>query len=981
MSIPKRSNRVRISVSTLAFLMAAAFLIAAPGDENWDSQFDAQGLDGEVNAIAVGGNGDVYVGGSFTHAGSLAVDYIAKWDGTGWSALGSGLDFDVFGIAVSGSDVYAVGIFGLAKWDGVSWTSIGKASFGSGQQILYAVAVIGSDVYVGGTFTTIGGVSANHVAKWNGSSWSALGTGIGASYYPKVRAIAVVGGYVYVGGDFLYAGGNNISYLAKWDGSNWSNVGGGVAGQVKAIAVAGSDIYVGGYLISGTWVNGIARWNGSSWSALGSDGGLGGEVDAIAVSGGNIYVTGTFYDIGGSGNVADGTAKWDGSSWSALGSGLGPQPSASGFAIGASGNDVYVGGYFTTAGGKASKYFGHYVDSGGGPDIALTGGVGYDDSLASGTQQAGWKYYYIDVPSGAASLVVDLYNLTDDVDLYVRYNAKPDLAGHDCTSQYGGTSSEKCTFNAPSAGRWWIGVNNYVAGTISYTVKATVTGSVAPTVATGSPLPSGTVGSAYSKTLAATGGTTPYSWSVVSGSLPSGLSLSASGVISGTPSAATTASFTVRVTGANNLYSDKDFNLTVAANPTAPIVTTSSPLATGTVNVAYSQTLAATGGTTPYTWSIASGSLPSGLTLSAGGVISGTPSTAMTASFTVRVTGANNLHSEKNLSLTINTAPPPTITTSSSLPSGAEGVQYFLGLMARGGTAPYTWSIVSGSLPAGLGLISDGSIYGYPSEATTNTFRLRVIDVNGLYSQKDFTLVIVSPGGCSYSISPATNIVTYADTNGWCFSFSPLNGCFPSPDDFHGESLWIHSEFQEVERRVCYYVDVNYSENPRTDYIFLGNSVHVVIQDGWQAPSSTNQLGITKLQVKLNLARTNADSCSLTATLDPGVGFNPAGKTFMLDIGGVRTPFALDGKGRGVGAYGNCRLSYSKSKGVWTFTAKLRSGSWQDQWAILGLMDDTVPKPGTAVTMPVNLLLGAESFAGDRQLVYTAKAGKSGTAK
>src|SRR5207247_1074144 len=90
-----------------------------------------------------------------------------------------------------------------------------------------------------------------------------------------------------------------------------------------------------------------------------------------------------------------------------------------------------------------------------------------------------WKYYYLDVPSGSSSLVVDLYNMTADVDLYVHYNAKPTLSLWDCRPYIGGTS-EQCSFTSPAAGRWWIGVNNYAVGTISYTVKATA-GAVACT--------------------------------------------------------------------------------------------------------------------------------------------------------------------------------------------------------------------------------------------------------------------------------------------------------------------------------------------------------------------------------------------------------------------------------------------------------------------------------------------------------------------
>lgn len=166
--------------------------------------------------------------------------------------------------------------------------------------------------------------------------------------------------------------------------------------------------------------------------------------------------------------------------------------------------------------------------------------------------------------------------------------------------------------------------------------------SVAPAdlVLTTTSLPNGTAGTAYSSTLAATGGVTPYAWSIVAGSLPAGLSLNAqSGVISGTPTSAGTANFTVRVTDAQNPADSADKSLSLMINGAAPaplnITTTSLPSARR--NRAYGSTLQATGGVRPYAWSLAAGNLPPGLTLNAAtGYISGTPTTRGTWNFTVR---------------------------------------------------------------------------------------------------------------------------------------------------------------------------------------------------------------------------------------------------------------------------------------------------------------------------------------------------------
>jgi hypothetical protein len=169
---------------------------------------------------------------------------------------------------------------------------------------------------------------------------------------------------------------------------------------------------------------------------------------------------------------------------------------------------------------------------------------------------------------------------------------------------------------------------------------------------TTSSLPTGTTGTAYSQTLAATGGKTPYNWSITTGILPTGLSLAGStGVISGTPTTTGTSTFSVQVKDANNTTSTKTLSISIYA----PLTIGTSTLPAATRGVAYSQTLTATGGKTPYAWSISSGNLPAGLTLnSSTGVISGTPTTKGTSSFTVKVTDANAIAATKSLSITVN---------------------------------------------------------------------------------------------------------------------------------------------------------------------------------------------------------------------------------------------------------------------------------------------------------------------------------------
>ncbi len=279
------------------------------------------------------------------------------------------------------------------------------------------------------------------------------------------------------------------------------------------------------------------------------------------------------------------------------------------------------------------------------------------------------------------------------------------------------------------------------------TVNVTLNVSAAPPVITTNSLPNGTVGVAYSQTLAASGGTPPYSsWTVSSGALPAGLSLAAStGVISGTPTAAGTASFDVTVKdSAGSTSAPKALSITIIT----PLVVTTSSLPNGTVGVGYSQTLAASGGVPPYSsWTVSSGALPAGLSLAAStGVISGTPSANGTASFSVTVKDSlGDVSPAKPLSITVGTG--VTIVTT-SLPNGTVGVNYSQTLVASGGTPPYSsWTVSSGALPAGLSLAaSTGVISGTPTTAATASFSVTVKDSLGNTSPaQPLSITIINP--------------------------------------------------------------------------------------------------------------------------------------------------------------------------------------------------------------------------------------------
>ncbi len=274
-------------------------------------------------------------------------------------------------------------------------------------------------------------------------------------------------------------------------------------------------------------------------------------------------------------------------------------------------------------------------------------------------------------------------------------------------------------------------------------------GSPSPLTISIAPLPQGVIGTPYTGTLAATGGAAPYTWSLASGQLPAGLALAtASGVISGTPTASGSFSFGISVSDSSSAAQSATatVTLTVAATPTNPATLTinSSSLPAGTISSSYSTILQAAGGAAPYKWSIVSG-LPAGLSLASGtGTISGTPTTSGTFNFTASVSDAGSPAKTTSASLSIVIAPISLKIVTSSLASGTQSASYASGLQATGGTGQYTWSISSGALPAGLAFAqATGVVTGTPTASGTFSFGVTVKD-SGSPAQTTTATVSVS---------------------------------------------------------------------------------------------------------------------------------------------------------------------------------------------------------------------------------------------
>jgi hypothetical protein len=349
----------------------------------WNGTWSSLGVGGNGISAAVqvflsdadsGGAPQLYAGGWFGSAGSVAAQYIARWDGTSWHPLGNGtyrpLDALAFWDDGNGKALYAgaawIGTNILQRWNGTSWSDVGVAPsnwFNTGP--IYAIAAfddgVQSALYVAGGFTSVGNLPCSGgIVRWDGSHFSTLGLCVIGG---NVRALTV---FDDGSGSALYAAGptnsspGHFSYVGRWNGHAWQALG-DVAEPIYSVKVW-DDGHGGGPALyaAGDVIGGVIRWNGASWTVLGAgindgtrrvysieacDDGTG---PALYAAVGYVLPVGVDgFDI----------MRWDGSSWSAL------VNAQQGFAYtlgvhddgSSQGPDLFVGGMFTSIGGVAAS--------------------------------------------------------------------------------------------------------------------------------------------------------------------------------------------------------------------------------------------------------------------------------------------------------------------------------------------------------------------------------------------------------------------------------------------------------------------------------------------------------------------------------------------------------------------------------------------------------------------------------------------------
>jgi len=288
--------------------------------------------DGAVLTLATTTSGDLIAAGNFTTSGGATVNHIARWHAgaSTWAPLGDGLSDQVFAVTVMpNGDVIAGGIFTaailttpainrIARWDGSSWSGLGTGVTTGGSYVTSLAVMPNGDLVAGGArFTSVGGVSASRIARWNPatSTWSALGTGLAAATTLGVNSLKVMpNGDLIVGGGFTAAGGvSGTAHIARWNGSAWLALGVGLKGSGfgasgSALALAlmpNGDLIAGGsFSAAGNVAAGdvpasfVARWNGTAWTAL-NDAAPDSNVTALTVEpSGVLAVGGAFTFVG-----------------------------------------------------------------------------------------------------------------------------------------------------------------------------------------------------------------------------------------------------------------------------------------------------------------------------------------------------------------------------------------------------------------------------------------------------------------------------------------------------------------------------------------------------------------------------------------------------------------------------------------------------------------------------------------------------------
>lgn len=313
------------------------------------------GFDSHVYALTTLPGGDLIAAGDFTAAGGVPAQRIARWDGAAWWPLGAGTDLPVRSLATApNGDLIAGGEFTVAgsvaasrvaRWDGVVWSPLGA---GVGGSVLALAVMPNGDVIAGGFVSQAGGQPVNRIARWDGVAWSPLGAGLGGLGLAGVSCLLPTpSGQLFVGGAFTTAGGISANGVARWDGSNWSALGQGSSGTTAMTLLPNGDLAAAATSFPGVVIGGVARWNGASWTSITNTWGPSPIYGLVSLPNGELWAGGDFQFMN-----SRHILRWSGSVWSSPGAGN--SPDARCFAA-LPGGRMIVGGTFPILGGVSAR--------------------------------------------------------------------------------------------------------------------------------------------------------------------------------------------------------------------------------------------------------------------------------------------------------------------------------------------------------------------------------------------------------------------------------------------------------------------------------------------------------------------------------------------------------------------------------------------------------------------------------------------------
>ncbi|HTB05619.1 MAG TPA: T9SS type A sorting domain-containing protein [Bacteroidia bacterium] len=311
--------------SILAILLLI-FSFSSSFGQTWSAV--GGGINKDVFALCVY-NGNLFAAGIFDSAGGKPANSIAEWNGTAWSTLGTGINGSVYALCVYNGNLCAGGLFdtaggvavnNIAVWNGTNWSALGKGT----DSTVNAIKEYNGDLYAGGDFDSAGGILVNYIAVWNGSNWGSLGTGTNSD----VNTLLVeYNGTLCVGGGFTIAGGSSANYISTWNGTSWNSIGGGITAPTYAVCEYNDSLYAGEdhpyCLCNYNTANYLQEWNGTSWFSSGFSGSYGGDAsfkgfNSFAVYDSTLYVGGALTPHGGPswfGIPILVLSSWSGTSW------------------------------------------------------------------------------------------------------------------------------------------------------------------------------------------------------------------------------------------------------------------------------------------------------------------------------------------------------------------------------------------------------------------------------------------------------------------------------------------------------------------------------------------------------------------------------------------------------------------------------------------------------------------------------------------